>query len=55
MIVASVVLPRPGGLLEEEDVVEGFAAGAGGFERDGQLLLGFRLADELGEPGRPKF
>ena len=31
----------------EEDVVEGFAAGFGGFEGDGELLFGFGLADEL--------
>lgn len=37
------------GRAEEEDVVEGFAAGLGGFEGDGQLLFGFGLADELGE------
>lgn len=30
-------------------MVEGFAAGFGGFEGDGELLLGFGLADELGE------
>ena len=38
------------GRAEEEDVVEGFAAGFGGFEGDGQLLLGFVLADEFAEP-----
>ena len=37
------------GRAEEEDVVEGFAAGFGGFEGDGKLLLGFGLADEFGE------
>ena len=37
------------GRAEEEDVVEGFAAGSGGFEGDGELLLGLGLADELGE------
>ena len=31
----------------EEDVVEGFAAGFGGFEGDGELLFGFGLADEF--------
>jgi predicted nucleotidyltransferase len=31
----------------EKDVVEGFAAGAGGFEGDGELLFGFGLADEF--------
>jgi hypothetical protein len=30
-------------------VVERFAAGFGGFEGDGELLLGFGLADELAE------
>ena len=35
------------GRAEEEDVVEGFAAGLGGFERDGELLLGLGLADEF--------
>ena len=30
-------------------MVEGLAAGLGGFERDGQLLLGFGLADEFRE------
>jgi hypothetical protein len=39
------------GRAEEENVVEGFAAGASGFQRDGELLLGFGLADELGEAG----
>ena len=38
------------GRAEEEHVIEGFAAGFGGFERDGQLLLGFGLADELAQP-----
>ena len=37
------------GRAEEEDVVEGFAAGFGGFEGDGELLFGFGLADEFGE------
>ena len=37
------------GRSEEEDVVEGFATGFGGFEGDGELLFGFGLADELGE------
>ena len=37
------------GGAEEEDVVEGFAARLGGFKGDGELLLGFGLADELGE------
>jgi hypothetical protein len=32
---------------EEEDVVEGFAAGPGGFKSDGELLLGFGLPDEF--------
>jgi hypothetical protein len=32
---------------EEEDVVEGFAAGFGGFKGDGELLFGFGLADEF--------
>jgi hypothetical protein len=45
MMVASVVLPRPGG----------FAARFGGFEGDGQLFLGFGLADELAQPARPEF
>ncbi len=35
------------GRAEEEDVVEGFAAGFGGFEGDGELLLGLGLADEF--------
>ena len=39
------------GRAEEEDVVEGFAAGFGGFEGDGELLFGFVLADEFGEAG----
>ena len=37
------------GRAEEEDVIEGFAARFGGFEGDGELLLGLALADELGE------
>ena len=36
---------------EEEDVVESFAARPCGFEGDGELLFGFGLTDELGEPG----
>ncbi len=32
---------------EEEDVVEGFAAGLGGFKGDSKLLFGFGLADEF--------
>jgi hypothetical protein len=32
---------------EEEDVVEGFAAGFGSFKSDGELLFGFGLADEF--------
>ena len=32
---------------EEEDVVEGFLAGASGFESDGELFFGFGLADEF--------
>ena len=35
------------GRAEEEDVVEGFAAGFGGFEGDSELLFGFGLADEF--------
>jgi hypothetical protein len=35
------------GWSEEEDVVEGFFAGLGGFEGDGQLFFGFGLADEF--------
>ena len=31
-------------------MVESFAAGLGGFKGDGQLLFGFRLADELAQP-----
>jgi hypothetical protein len=31
-------------------VVEGLAAGFGGFQGDGELLLGFGLADELAQP-----
>ena len=42
-------LAEPGG-SEEEDVIEGLAAGASGFERDGELLLGALLADELAQP-----
>ena len=38
------------GRAEEQHVVERFAAGFGGFERDGELLLGFGLADEFREP-----
>lgn len=37
------------GRAEEQDVIEGFAAGAGGFKRDGELFLGFRLPDEFVE------
>ena len=37
------------GRSEKENVVEGFAASLGGFERDGQLLLGLGLADEFGK------
>ncbi len=37
------------GRSEEEDVVERLAAGLGGLEGDGELLLGFSLANELGE------
>ena len=39
------------GRAEEEDVVERFAAGFGGFKGDGELLLRLLLADELGEAG----
>ncbi len=35
---------------EEQDVVKRFAAGFGSFEGDGELLLGFGLADEFAEP-----
>ena len=38
------------GRAEEEYVVEGFAAGFGGFEGDAELFLGFGLADEFAEP-----
>uniref|UniRef100_E6PY95 Uncharacterized protein n=1 Tax=mine drainage metagenome TaxID=410659 RepID=E6PY95_9ZZZZ len=34
----------------EHDVIESFAAGFGGFESNGELLLGFGLADELAQP-----
>jgi hypothetical protein len=37
------------GGTEEKDVIEGFAAGLGGLKRDGELFLGFGLADEFGE------
>ncbi len=37
---------------EEQDVIQSFAAGLCGFQRDGQLLLGFGLADELAQPAR---
>ena len=37
------------GRAEEQDVVERFVAGFGGFEGDGELLLGFLLADEFAE------
>ncbi len=40
---------------EEEHVVEGLAAGFGGFQGDGELLLGFGLADELAQPARTQF
>jgi len=42
------------GRTEEEDVVEGLAARLRRFERDGELLLGLRLTDKLGEFGRPE-
>ena len=43
------------GRAEEEDVVEGFAAGLCGFKGDGELLLGLKLADKLGEAVGPEF
>jgi hypothetical protein len=36
-------------------VVEGLTAGFGGFKGDGQLFLGFGLADELAQPSRAQF
>ena len=39
------------GRAEKEDVVERLAAGFGGFEGDGELLLGFLLPNEFGEAG----
>ena len=51
MMCARLVLPRPGG-PDEEDVVERLAARLRRVERDRELLLDARLADELVEPAR---
>ncbi len=40
------------GRSEEHDVIERFAACLGGLERDGELLFGLGLADELGKAMR---
>jgi len=40
---------------KEEHVIEGFAAGFGGFKGDGELLFGLGLADELAKPTRAQF
>ena len=53
MICASVVLPRPG-RAGEQDVVERVAARDGGLDRDRELLLQRRLADEVLEAARPQ-
>ena len=53
MMVASVVLPRPG-RPEEQHMIQRFAAALCRFERDGQLLLRLGLADELRQPARPQ-
>ena len=42
------------GRPEEQHVIERFAARFGRFKRDGQLLLGFGLADEFAEPAGPQ-
>ena len=44
-------LAQPG-RAEEQYVIERLAAGLRRLERDGQLFLGFRLADELAQPAR---
>ena len=49
MMVARVVLPRPGG--PERRTWSGLAAGARGFEGDGELVFCLGLTDELGEAG----
>ena len=36
-------------------MVEGFAAGFGRFQGDGELLFGFGLADELAQPAGAQF
>ena len=43
------------GRAEEQHVVQGLAAGFGGFKGDGQLFFGLGLADELAQPAGAQF
>ena len=52
-ICASVVLPRPGGPVEQH-VIEGLAALRGGGDEDPQVLAHHALADEVVELARPE-
>ena len=43
------------GRAGEQHVIQGLAAGFGGFQSDGKLFLCFRLADELAQPAGAQF